>query len=163
MVVTDERCYRLTTAQSHEKTEEIRKKLDDQEELLKQEIASTEQAIAQISLAQSPVGTTNRPSHVADSGDDAEHDLEDLSAQRASLQRTQDVYETLLSDVHFQRTGQKISDIEMSDGGRLLVGKINVKDGSGDIKQDIKNVKASGQGKGMVGVAEGVDIDSFFR
>ena len=108
--------------------------------------------------------TTNGPSGGGEEPDeDAEQDQEDLDAQRTSLRCTRDMLRTLISDIHFQRTGQSIRDIEMTDGGRLLVGQINVQNRPGKITQDISNVRATKEGKGIVGVAEGLDINAFFK
>ena len=135
----------------------------NREETLKQELVDADQEITQISAGLALMSTSDRSGNDEEPGESAEQGAEDLNAQRASLQCSRDMFETLFSDIHFQRTGQKIRDIEMTEGGRLLVGQINAQDRKGEVQQDISNVKASKGGKGVVGVAEGLDINSFFK
>jgi hypothetical protein len=61
------------------------------------------------------------------------------------------------------RTGQKITKVYMSNGGKLLVGLINVDGGPEEVCQEIYDVKATNHGKGVVGMIKGFDANSFFN
>ena len=125
-------------------------------------MARTDQAITQISNDLTLMTTNGQSRGGEEPDEDAEQD-QDLDAQRTSLRCTRDMLRTLISDIHSQRTEQRIRDIEMTEGGRLVVGQVNVQDRSGAITQDISNVRATKEGKGIVGVAEGLDINAFFK
>lgn len=89
--------------------------------------------------------------------------IEQLQDQRATLDDSRKLLEGLLAEAHQIRTGQVISKIDMSDGGRLLVGLINCDNSRGEIRQEIHDVKASNNGKGIVGIAKGVDVNTFLN
>jgi hypothetical protein len=89
--------------------------------------------------------------------------IEQLQEQRATLDDSRQLLEDLLAEAHQIRTGQVISKIDMSDGGRLLVGLINIDNSRGEIRQEIHDVKASNHGKGIVGIAKGVDVNTFLN
>lgn len=50
----------------------------------------------------------------------------------------------------------------MSDGGQLLVGLINTQAKDAQMAQDISNINAKNGGMGIVGIAEGIDVNAFF-
>ncbi|KAL3493741.1 hypothetical protein BJX62DRAFT_235101 [Aspergillus germanicus] len=68
----------------------------------------------------------------------------------------------LLSDTRVTRTEQRMENIHMEDGGQLLAGTINTQ-GKQEISQDIKHVSAVRGGRGILGVAEKVNIKGFFN
>lgn len=86
-----------------------------------------------------------------------------LGETRAALLSSRKLFKELLSETHSARTGQRIRDVDTSDGGRLLVGLINVKGDQDQAAQDISNISARNRGMGIVGIAEGVDINAFFN
>jgi hypothetical protein len=70
--------------------------------------------------------------------------------------------EQLISDTRAARTGQRMENLRMEDGGKLLAGTINTQ-GKQEISQGIKDVSAVRGGRGIVGVAENVNIKDFFQ
>jgi hypothetical protein len=68
----------------------------------------------------------------------------------------------LLSDTRAARTEQRMENIHMEDGGKLLAGTINTQ-GKEEISQDIKDVSAVRGGHGILGVAENINIKDFFK
>lgn len=89
--------------------------------------------------------------------------LEQLKYQRATLDASQGLMEDLLRQAQQARSAQNITDVEMSENGKVLVGRIGFEDSEGEVYQRIHNVKATTGGKGIVGVAKGFDINAFFK
>lgn len=98
-----------------------------------------------------------------DENKDGAEVIKQLRYQGATLDVSEKLLESLIVEAHQVRTGQNITDINMSDGGRLLVGLFNCDDNNGRIRQDIHNVKATNHGKGVVGIAKGFDVNAFFN
>lgn len=153
----------LVNVRSIKMTEEIKNTLLNREVELTQAMTSTDQGITEVVTRIEQMHFSNPSADSVLQVDDIGEDIEDLEAQRASLQSARVVEENLFSEIHFVRTGQKIRDVDMSDGGQLLVGLFNTQGQSGQIQQDFSNLKASKGGKGIVGVAEGLDINAFFK
>jgi hypothetical protein len=97
--------------------------------------------------------------------DNQEHTLllEQLKYQRESLDASQGLMEDLLRQARKARIAQNITNVEMSENGKVLVGRMGFEDSEGEVYQDIHNVKATTSGKGIVGVAKGFDINAFFK
>ena len=97
--------------------------------------------------------------------DDQEHTLlvDQLNYQRATLEASRELMKDLLAQASQVRRGQRITDVEMSDKGKALVGKIGFENNEGDFDQEIHKVKATTGGKGIVGVVKGLDINEFFK
>ncbi|GLA56242.1 hypothetical protein AnigIFM63604_006139 [Aspergillus niger] len=110
----------------------------------------TEKALQQANTAQYTDGTD--PSGL----------IEQLQDQRIALDLSREFLENLLSEAHHIRTGQKITKVDMSDGGKLLVGLINYESSREEVRQEIHDVKATSHGKGVVGMVKGLDVNSFF-
>ncbi|GCB28280.1 hypothetical protein AAWM_11165 [Aspergillus awamori] len=89
--------------------------------------------------------------------------IEQLQDQRIALDLSRKFLENLLSEAHHIRTGQKITKVDMSDGGKLLVGLINYESSREEVRQEIRDVKATSHGKGVVGMVKGFDVNSFFK
>ncbi|GLA79168.1 hypothetical protein AtubIFM55763_002315 [Aspergillus tubingensis] len=89
--------------------------------------------------------------------------IEQLQDQRITLDLSRKFLENLLSEAHHIRTGQKITKIDMSIGGKLLVGLINYESSREEVRQEIHDVKATSHGKGVVGMVKGFDVNSFFK
>lgn len=53
--------------------------------------------------------------------------VEELEEEIGGLRSSRKVFEELLSETHYMRTGQRLHNIDISDGGQLLVGLINPK------------------------------------
>jgi hypothetical protein len=98
-----------------------------------------------------------------DDPQDSAEVIEQLQDQRAALDGYRKLLAELLVEAHHVRTGQTITNIDMSDGGRLLIGLINCDDNNGEVRQEIHNVKATNHGKGVVGMAKGFDVNAFFN
>ena len=88
--------------------------------------------------------------------------VEELEEEIGGLRSSRKVFEELLSETHQLRTGQRLDNIDMSDGGQLLVGLINPQGRDTQIAQNIRNVSASRGGRGIVGVANNIDVNAFF-
>lgn len=89
--------------------------------------------------------------------------IEQLRDQQATLDDSRKLLEDLLAEAHQVRTGQRITKVDMSDGGRLLVGLINCDDDNSKIHQEIHDVKATNHGKGVVGIVKGLDVNAFLN
>jgi hypothetical protein len=144
-------------------TEDIRAALVTQEHKLTDATTSTDQEITQVATRMEKIGLSSAIEDNRQLGSDAAEVIEDLEAERASLHSTRVLMENLFSETHFLRTGQRIRNVQMSDSGQLLVGLLNTQGRSDQIQQDISNIKANKGGKGVVGIAEGLDINSFFK
>jgi hypothetical protein len=96
-------------------------------------------------------------------GQDHSEFIDQLQDQRATLDDSRKLLEDLLKDAHQMRTGQRITNVDMSDGGKLLVGIINCEYDKGEIHQEIHNVKATSYGKGVVGIIKGFDVNTFLN
>lgn len=94
--------------------------------------------------------------------DDSADVVEELKEEHAAIHVCRKVLEGLFSDTHHVRTGQRIRNVDVSDGGQLLVGLINTQGKYAQVAQDISDIRAKNGGKGIVGVAEGIDVTAFF-
>ncbi|KAJ5825762.1 hypothetical protein N7474_002900 [Penicillium riverlandense] len=149
----------LTSAASNPITDTIKRGLRERELAIEQDIMEIdkqdeerEMVLQEVTRAQPTDNNNNDPSEV----------VEQLEDQRAALGASRKVLEDLRSETHQMRTGQRITKVEMSDGGKLLVGLINVDDGDGEIRQEIHDIKATTGGKGVVGRIKGFDVNAFF-
>ncbi|CAI7610128.1 unnamed protein product [Penicillium glandicola] len=98
------------------------------------------------------------------SGDqDRSEFIEQLQDQRATLDDSRKLLEDLLKEAHQVRTGQKIINDNMSDGGKLPVGIINCEYANGEIHQEIHYVKATNHGRGVVGMIKDFDVNTFLN
>ncbi|KAJ6064061.1 hypothetical protein N7499_012741 [Penicillium canescens] len=88
--------------------------------------------------------------------------MEQLRDQRVTLDESRKLLEDLLAQAHQVRTGEKITKVEISDGGKLIVGRINYED-EGDSCLDIHDIKATNHGKGVVGMIKGLDVNAFLN
>lgn len=89
--------------------------------------------------------------------------IEQLRDQRAALDDSRKLLGELLAEARHVRTGQTITNVDMSDGGRLFVGLINCDEDNREVRQKIHNVKATNHGKGVVGTAKGFDVNASFN
>ncbi|KAJ5612646.1 hypothetical protein N7510_005840 [Penicillium lagena] len=147
----------LRSATSTPITDAIQRGLQEREIAISQDITELdrqneerETTLQEITAARPMDNNNNDPSDV----------VEQLEDQRVALRASRTLLEDLLSDI--RRTGQRITKVEMNDGGKLLVGLINVDAGDGEIRQEIHNVKATTGGKGVVGKIQGFDVNAFF-
>ncbi|OQE34854.1 hypothetical protein PENCOP_c015G08673 [Penicillium coprophilum] len=86
-----------------------------------------------------------------------------LNYQRATLDASQGLMKDLLARARQTRTSQNITGVEISEKGKLLVGRIGSENREGELYQEIHNIKTTTSGKGIVGVVEGLDIKAFFK
>ncbi|KAI9735864.1 MAG: hypothetical protein M1834_001329 [Cirrosporium novae-zelandiae] len=143
----------LNTASSNMITEDIRNILLTKKSNLKKDIEETNKQTTEVNMRLKEVDEqAKEPSEIA----------EELKDQRTGLCNSRKVLEGLLSDIHRIQTKQNIRQIDMSDHGQLLVGSINMGHKNTDLTQDISNVNAKQSGMGIVGVAEGIDVNAFF-
>ncbi|KAJ5757133.1 uncharacterized protein N7511_007315 [Penicillium nucicola] len=89
--------------------------------------------------------------------------IQQLQDQDAGLDNSRKLLEELLAEVCHVSMEQTITNVDISDGGKLLVGLVNTDDDNGEVRQEIHNVKATSQGKGIVGMAKGFDVNAFFK
>ena len=124
-----------------------------------QEISKIDEQIAKAGITLQKV----TQAQLLDDHQDGAEVIEQFQYQCDALDVSRKLLKSLLAEAHQVRAGQKITDVDMSDGGRLLVGLINCDDDSGDVRQEIHNVKATNHGKGVIGMAKGFDVNSFFQ
>jgi hypothetical protein len=84
--------------------------------------------------------------------------LTELERQQAANTLLRNMCEEALSRTVYQRTGQKIMGIKVTNDGIALAGFINVPGEELNISQDISDVSADNRGFVIVGVANNVDI-----
>ena len=144
-------------------TEEIKNTLLTREAEITHAMTSTNHEIADVATCIEQMGISDHAANSPQRASDTAEVVEVLEAERASLQSAHVVLENLLSETRFLRTGQRVRDVDMSNGGQLLVGLFNAQGKPGQIQQDISNIKANTNGKGVVGIAEGLDINAFFK
>lgn len=88
--------------------------------------------------------------------------LADLRRERTLLEGYRNVCEEAVSKIHYNRNGQVISNIEMDDSSKLMVGFINTDGEELQMNQNITGVTATHGSRGIVGVAKNVNLDHFF-
>jgi len=88
--------------------------------------------------------------------------LADLRRERTLLESYRNVCEEAVSKIHYNRTGQVISDIKMDESSKLMVGFINTDGEELQVNQNITGVTATHGSRGIVGVAKNVNLDHFF-
>jgi hypothetical protein len=89
--------------------------------------------------------------------------FEQLQIQQNTLNDCRELLEKPFVETRRVRTGQRISKVEMSDGGRLLVGLINHDNDNGEIHQDNHDIRATSNGKGVVRMVKGFDVNAFLN
>jgi hypothetical protein len=87
--------------------------------------------------------------------------MDELRALRAQLLALRKAFQDELKAAQEQRTGQRIKDIELGKSSNVLVGLFNLSETAG-IDQNISNVKTEENSKGVVGMANNVNIDALF-
>ena len=88
--------------------------------------------------------------------------LADLGRERTLLEGYRNVCEEAVSKIHYNRTGQHISDVKMDESSRLMVGFINTDGEELRMNQNITGVTATHGSRGIVGVAKNVNLNNFF-
>lgn len=124
-----------------------------------QEISKIDEQMAEARLALQNV----TQAQLLDDHQDGAEVIEQFQDQCAALEDSRKLLESLRAEAYQVRAGQNITNVDMSDGGRLLVGLINFDDDNGDVRQEIHNVKATNHGKGVVGKVKDFDVDAFFQ
>lgn len=89
--------------------------------------------------------------------------VDQLNYQRATLEASRELMKNLLAQVSQFRQGQRVTGVEMSEGGEVYIGQSGSTNKKYHIKQEIHNVKATNGSKAMVGVFRGLNIDGFFK
>jgi hypothetical protein len=87
--------------------------------------------------------------------------MDELRALRAQLLALREAFQDELKAACKQRTGQRIKDIELGKSSNVLMGLFNLSETAG-IDQNISNVKTEENCKGVVGMANNVNIDALF-
>jgi hypothetical protein len=88
--------------------------------------------------------------------------VEDIKRQRSLIDQYREVCEGAQSKMHYERTGQKIKNVRMTDESNLLVGIINAEGEESKIRQEIEDISAESRSTGVVGIARNVDVSKFF-
>ncbi|KAJ5810114.1 uncharacterized protein N7503_002332 [Penicillium pulvis] len=149
----------LATATSYPTVNAMQEDLYIKETEIAQEISKIDEQLAE---ARNTLQYVTQAQLLNDHQDGAEV-IEQFQDQCAALDDSRKLLESLLAEARQVRAKQNITDVDMSDGGRLLVGLINFDNDNGDVRQEIHNVKATNHGKGVIGVAKGFDVNSFFQ
>ncbi|KAL4745968.1 hypothetical protein BDW72DRAFT_198133 [Aspergillus terricola var. indicus] len=135
----------------------IQKTLQDKENEIYQKMVKVNE---QIMVAQKTLQEATEAQSIDDQNSDM---IEQLQGQQDMLNDCRELLEKLFVETRQVRTGQRITKVEMSDGGRLLVGLINHDNDNGEIHQDIHDIRATNNGKGIVGVVKGFDVNAFLN
>jgi hypothetical protein len=88
--------------------------------------------------------------------------LADLRREHTLLEGYRNACEEAVSKIHYDRTGQVISNVKIDESSNLLVGFINTGGEELQMNQNITGVTATHGSKGIVGVAKNVNLDNFF-
>jgi hypothetical protein len=177
-VEANECLNRLSAAQTAETTNEIKDNLTTQQTELTQMLQGLEERTANINFqlasltpeAPAPSDSYTRLiSQDRNPSTNTSHDARNvpegpyLATDILNFfHHSKQLLKELLSDTRAARTEQRMEKIRMEDGGKLLAGTINTQ-GKQEISQDIKDVSAVRGGRGIVGVAENVNIKDFFN
>ena len=153
---------RLTTTRSSKITDEIKKALATREVELAQAIIETDEQTAEVDVRLQKLALAQSKESGEVANDAQTEVVDELEEEIGGLRSSRKVFEELLLETHQLRTGQRLNNIDTSDGGQLLVGLINPQGRDTQIAQDISNISASRGGKGVVGVANNVDVNAFF-
>ena len=101
-----------------------------------------------------------------ESGDAASADkieaLKQIEDERKELIESRKVLETLLAKTK-EKSGISVTNIHMSENGRVLAGLINTGGKFVDASVNIDNVTARSGGQGVAGIVEGLDLNAFFK
>ena len=108
---------RLMSVRSVEMIEEITNALLIQETELKRAMTSTDQEIAAMSTRIKQMDVSGRSADILQQAGDTAEVAEDLEVESTSLQSARVVMENLFSETHLLRTGQRIRNVDMSNGG----------------------------------------------
>ncbi|KAJ6017674.1 hypothetical protein N7451_001053 [Penicillium sp. IBT 35674x] len=149
----------LATATSSPTVNAVQEDLYIREREIAQEISKIDEQMAEARITLQKV----TQAQLLDDHQDGAEVIEQFQYRCAALDDSRKLLESLLVETHQVRAGQKITDIDMSDGGRLLVGLINYDGDDREVRQEIHTVKATNHGKGVIGVAKGFDVNSFFN
>ncbi|KAE8354419.1 hypothetical protein BDV28DRAFT_147150 [Aspergillus coremiiformis] len=149
----------LVTARSSQTTDGIMSRLMGQESQLAHSLRETDEETAQLERRLTELSL--QPSGIHD--DTSTSVVGALQERSMGLQSEQKVLEGLISDLRQAKASQRQQNIHVEDGGRLLVGMINVSKPSGEISQDINNISAVRGGRGIIGVADNVNITDYFH
>jgi hypothetical protein len=84
--------------------------------------------------------------------------VREVLEQTDEIEDSQNFLDVLRTEIHWLRTGQRI---KTQNNGRLFRGTTKPFRGSGQTYQRIENVKVDG--KGIVGIANGFDINAWFK
>ncbi|KAJ5564863.1 hypothetical protein N7513_001105 [Penicillium frequentans] len=129
----------LATATSYPTVHAVQEDLYIKETEIAQEISKIDEQLAEARIT---LQNVTQAQLLNDHQDGAEV-IEQFQDQCAALDDSRKLLESLRAEAHQVRAQQKITDVDMSDGGRLLVGLINFDNDNGDVRQDIHNVKAT--------------------
>lgn len=97
----------------------------------------------------------------SDLGRDKAELLDQINQQLTALAASRKVLEGLISKSR-ERTLVKVTNVRMSEGGRVVAGLVNTQGKYSDAHLVIDTVEATSGGKCIAGIAEGVNLDSFF-
>lgn len=87
--------------------------------------------------------------------------LKQIEKERKALSESRELLAALLAETE-NRSGISITNIRMSDGGKVNAGLINTEGKYVNAHVHIDNVEATKGGKGIVGIVEGVSLDNFW-
>jgi hypothetical protein len=152
----------LATARSSKITDDIKTALSTREVELAQAIRETAEQTVEVDMRLQKLALTHPKGSGEQTNGARKEVIEELEEEIVWLRSSRKMFEALLSETHQLGTGQRLDNIDMSNGGQLLVGFINPQGRDMQIAQNISNVSASRGGRGIIGVANNVDVKSFF-
>lgn len=88
--------------------------------------------------------------------------LQQIEEERKGLSEAREVLEALLAKTK-DRSEIRVTNISMSEGGRVVAGLVNAGGKYTDARINVDNVTATSQGQGIAGIVEGLDLKDFFK
>ncbi|KAI9656948.1 MAG: hypothetical protein M1831_004496 [Alyxoria varia] len=90
-------------------------------------------------------------------------DVHDLQEESRVLQTYRDICRQEISRLQGWRKEQNITGVNMDHNSGVAAGIMNSASNDSQVKQNISQVSASGGSKGIIGIADKVNFDDFFK
>jgi hypothetical protein len=146
-----------------QRTEELTKVLLAKENEIKSEGSAVENQIAKVDTQMQQLSIIDDNEQSVYSHENRSELLADLRREHALLEGYRNACEEAVSKIHYNRTGQVISNVKMDESSKLMVGFINTGGEELQMNQSITGVTATHGSRGIVGVAKNVNLDNFFN
>lgn len=118
------------------------------------QIMEVENSLKQVSLAD--------PGQEGDEATEKTGALKQIKEEQKALSESRELLEALLAKTK-DRSGISVTNIRMSDQGKVLAGVINTGGKYTDAHVVIDNVEANSGGQAITGIVEGLTYSDFFK